>query len=76
MLLNLLYIMRYRQTFYYYKNLIYLQDGSSIKITRPNKLNNLRLPLDNYNKTYLLKTDNKKKKNLKNTFLFFKKYSF
>ena len=65
-----------KKKLYNYKNLIFLQDGSSIIMRRTSKIKNLRLTVDNYNQNYLLKIENKVQKNQQNTNLFFKKYFF
>lgn len=68
--------MAYKKPFYNYKNLIFLQDGSSIKIQKLHKLKNIRLLTNNENKSNLLETNTQITTSLKNTGVFLKKYSF
>lgn len=46
-------IAKQQKNYYYYNNIIFLQDGSAIRIRRTIKLKNIRLPIDNYDKHYL-----------------------
>jgi hypothetical protein len=64
-----------RKTLYKFKNLIFLQDGSSVKLKKNFQLKNSRVYLDNYNQNYLGKLNIDKNKKSKKNFQFFNKYT-
>lgn len=68
--------MTYKKPFYLYKNLIFLQDGSSIKIQKLHKLKSIRLLTNNQNRVNLLEISSKTDPSLKSSSIFLKKYSF